>query len=257
MIALTYFVGVCYRGGFVQVIISFVIGATGLVMIALINVIHPLPPNVQRALTTLPGTWEQRYKDDAKTSTDWRTEMWLTALTSDKYIRNKFLGDGLGMTMAQLQQTIALKEENQSGQSGISGISGFDAHRESIMISGDYHSGPVQTIRTCGYLGLIIVVIGMFRVTVHAHRQIMRCRGTEWYSTALFIGNVYIWLPWGWIFIFGSFNGGADALLMGTALIRLLQKNLPLPEYTKGSREPFVLSQNREAKSDRFPRAIG
>lgn len=223
MVGLTYLVGVCYRGGIRQAVLSLVVGVLGIVILAFTNLIVPLPPNVQRALTFLPGTWEQRYKDDAKGSTEWRTELWMEALRSDRYIHNKFLGDGLGMSMDQLHQMAAIAENRGTG------ITGFDPHRESILISGDYHSGPVQTIRVCGYVGLVVLLIGMFRVTVHAHRQIERCRNTEWFPVALFIGNVYIWLPLGWIFIFGSFSGGADALLMGTALVRMLEKHLPLP----------------------------
>jgi hypothetical protein len=131
------------------------------------------------------------------------------------------------------------------------GSGGFDYHRESILISGDYHSGPVQTIRVCGYLGLVILVIGMLRVAVHAHRQIERCRNTEWFSTALFIGNVYLWLPFGWVFIFGSFSGGADALLMGAALVRMLEKTLPLPEYVVRRRQPYILKNQGQR-----PRAL-
>lgn len=234
MVGLTYIVGVYYRGGITQLILSLFMGAAGVVLLAVVNLIAPLPPNVQRALTFIPGTWEQRYKDDAAGSTDWRTELWIEALKSDKYISNKLIGDGLGMTMAQYQQTTYLQDKMGMGAGG------FDYHRESILISGDYHSGPVQTIRTCGYVGLTILVIGMLRVAVHAHRQIERCRNTEWFGTALFIGNVYLWLPFGWIFIFGSFSGGADALLMGAALIRLLEKTLPLPEYLARGRERYI-----------------
>jgi hypothetical protein len=237
-VGLTYFVGVFYRGGITHLLISMVLGVAGIALLAFVNLIAPLPPNIQRALTFIPGTWEQRYKDDAKGSTDWRTELWMEALKSDKYIRNKFLGDGLGMTMAQYQQTMFLREK-------IGGADAFDNHRESILISGDYHSGPVQTIRVCGYAGLLILVIGMVRVAVHAHRQIERCRNTEWFPTALFIGNVYIWLPFGWVFIFGSFSGGADALLMGAALVRLLEKSLPLPEYVVRRHQPYILRNPR------------
>jgi hypothetical protein len=233
-VGLAYFVGVCYRGGFSHVMISALIGAVSLVILALGNMIYPLPPNIQRALTFLPGTWEQRHKDSAKISTDWRTEIWITALTSEKYIRNKILGDGLGMTSSQLQQTLALNDTRGGG------ISGFDLHREAILISGDYHSGPVQTIRTCGYLGLLVLLCGMVRVAVHAHRQILRSRGTEWYPTVLFICIPFISLPFSWVFIFGTFNGGAYGLLMGTALVRMLEKNLPIPSYVRKRDIPYV-----------------
>jgi hypothetical protein len=246
-VGLTYFVGVFYRGGISQLLLSVILGVAAIVMLAFVNLIAPLPPNVQRALTFIPGSWEQRYKDDAKGSTDWRTELWMEALTSEKYISNKLFGDGLGMTMAQYQQTMFLREKLGTSSGG------FDYQRESILISGDYHSGPVQTIRVCGYVGLAILLVGMLRVAVHAHRQIERCRNTEWFSTALFIGNVYLWLPFGWVFIFGSFSGGADALLMGAALVRMLEKTLPLPEYVVKSREPYILKSHRQRLAEANP----
>jgi hypothetical protein len=162
-------------------------------------------------------------------------QMWIDALSSDRYIKNRLLGDGLGMTAEQLAKAEALRDAKETGRGG------FDNHRESAMISGDYHSGPVQTIRTCGYVGMFILLFGMIRLAVHAHRQIMRCRNTEWFPTALFIGNSYVWFAFGWTFIFGSFVGGATALLMGTGLIRLLENNLPLPAYVPRSRQPYVL----------------
>jgi len=234
-VVLTCIVGVYYRGGVRQLMLSLMLAMVAIVLLAVVNGIAPLPPNVQRALTFIPGTWEQRYKDDAKRSTDWRTEIWMAALQGDKYIHNKFMGDGLGMSMDQYQQSLSLSN-NMGTSSG-----GFDYQREAILISGDYHSGPVQTIRVCGYLGLVVLLIGMFRVLVHAHRQIERCRNTEWFPVALFIGNTCIWLPFGWIFIFGSFPGGADFLLMGTAMIRMLEKCLPLPAYEVRRRVPYLL----------------
>ena len=236
-VGLTYFVGVCYRGGFVQVMLSSFAGALLVCLLAAVNLLNPLPPNIQRALTFLPGTWEQRYKDDVKTSNDWRTEIWIEALTSEHYIRNKIVGDGLGMTAEQLAKSVALAESTATG------VGGWDSHRESILISGDYHSGPVQTIRTIGYFGLIVLLVGMFRVAVHAHRQILRCRGTEWYPTALFLGIPTISGPIIWVFIFGSFDGGAATLLMGAALVRMLENNLPIPAYVVRRHEPYILKK--------------
>ena len=109
------------------------------------------------------------------------------------------------------------------------------------MMSGDFHSGPVQTIKTIGYVGLLILVIGLVRVAVHAHRQIMRCRGTEWYPTALFIGIPIIWGPFCWVFIFGSFSGGFFMLFMGSAIVRMLEQNLPLPAYITARHMPYLL----------------
>ena len=145
------------------------------------------------------------------------------------------------MTSTQFNQILSLNDKAAGGGSG------FDLHRESILISGDYHSGPVQTIRTCGYLGLAVLVCGLVRVAVHAHRQILRSRGTEWYPVVIFICLTYIVLPFSWVFIFGTFSGGASGLLMGAAMVRMLQKNLPIPPYVRNRNHGFVpmVSPNR------------
>jgi hypothetical protein len=235
-VGLVYFVGLCYRGGLPHVILSSLAATLAVVLLAFANLIYPLPANIQRSLTFLPGTWEQIHKDDAKQSSDWRTEIWIEALTNKTYINNTLIGDGLGMTSEQLQRSISLQDSTAKG------IGGWDSHRESILISGDYHSGPVSTIRTVGYVGLAVLLAGMFRVAVHAHRQIKRCRGTEWYPTALFIGIPIIGGPISWIFIFGSFEMGAASLFMGTALVRLMENNLPLPAYAVQRREHVPLA---------------
>ena len=80
------------------VVLGSFIGVTALVMISLVNLVAPLPPNIQRSLSFLPGTWDQRIRDDANESTDWRVEMWIEVLSSDRYIHDKILGDGLGFS---------------------------------------------------------------------------------------------------------------------------------------------------------------
>ena len=243
IVGLTYLIGIMYRGGLNHLILASTFGALGLSLLAIVNATAPLPPNIQRSLTILPGTWEQRYKDDAKISTAWRTEMWIEALRSDRYIRNKWLGDGLGMSAEELARGAALMDAQNTGHGA------FDAHREAIMINGDFHSGPVQTIKTIGYLGLLVLLIGMVRLAVHAHRQILRCRGTEWFYVALFIGIPLIATPFFWTLVFGDFTGGTAGLLTGCAWVRMLEKNLPLPEYVKPRREPYVLMNNRVQKT--------
>ena len=245
-VALTYLVGILYRGGLRHLLVAGILVAAGLTVLGLGNLVAPLPPNIQRSLSFLPGTWEERYTRDTAESTEWRMQMWIDALSSDRYIKNRIMGDGLGMTADQLR--LATSEATSVGN--------IDAHRESAMQAGDYHSGPVQTIRTVGYVGLVVLLIGLVRLGVHTHRQIERCRNTEWFSTALFIGNTYVWFAFGWTLIFGSFLGGASALFMGSALVRLLQNNLPLPPYVVKRREPYILKSSRQrlTEADSNPR---
>lgn len=226
IVGLTYLVGLAYRGGFVSMIISGFMGVLLVIGLSVGNMIAPYPPNIQRAFSFLPGTWEKRYVEDAEGSSEWRFEIWKEALTSDRYIHNKWFGDGLGFSADDLQRSQALTVHGNS-----IGLTGFDAHREAILLSGDYHSGPVQTIRMIGYVGLALLLVAQIRLAVHAHRQIIRCRNTEWFSLALFIGIPLIWNPIFFVLIFGDFKTAAATLLLGGAMVRMLENNLPLPAY--------------------------
>jgi len=240
IVGLTYFVGICYRGGFVAVMASFMAGIVAIALLAVANGISPLPPNIQRALSFLPGTWEQRYIEDAKGSSEWRFDIWKEVLTTDRWIHNKVLGDGLGFSARELAYQASLRE----GSVARLGVSGFDMHRESILASGDYHSGPVQAIRTIGYAGLIVILLFQIRLAVHAHRQIVRCKGTEWFPVALFFGIPLIWNPIFYVFIFGDFKSASATLFLGSAMIRLLERNLPLPAWSRVRLQPASLNSS-------------
>ena len=119
---------------------------------------------------------------------------------TDRWIQNKWIGDGLGFSARELAA------ESTDRKGARAGISGFDAHRESVLASGDYHSGPVSCIRVFGYLGLIVFVLAQIRLAVHAHRQIVRCRDTEWLPLALFTGIPLVYGPVFFVFVFGDFK---------------------------------------------------
>lgn len=241
-VGMTLLLGIIYRSGFNGFVLSIFGGIGALALLAVVNTMHPLPPNVQRSLTFLPGTWEERYKLDAEGSSEWRFEVWREALLTDRWIHNKWLGDGLGFSATEL----AAQRNNQQG--GRLGVSGFEAHRETILSNGDYHSGPVSTIRVIGGIGLFFFLLAQIRLAVHAHRQILRCRGTEWYPLALFTGIPIIAGPLYFVFIFGDFKTNAATFLLAAGMIRLLENNLPLPAYVKRSRLPFVLQSGNHAR---------
>jgi hypothetical protein len=222
-VGLTFLVGIAYRSGGTGVLLSSFMGMIGIALLAIINLLAPLPPNVQRALTFLPGTWEQRYKDDAEGSTEWRVEVWKEALLTDRWIQNKWLGDGLGFSAAEFSAQL---NERKGARAG---ISGFDAHRESVLANGDYHSGPVSSIRVIGYVGLFIFLIAQIRLAVHAHQLIMKFQHTEWFPLTLLIGIPLCISPFFFVFIFGDFKSSASSFLLSCCMVRILQNNLPLP----------------------------
>lgn len=245
-VGLTYLVGLYYRGRLISVFAAGLMGVLALALLAIVNVATPLPPNIQRALAFLPGTWEERYVLNTKNSTDWRVEMWKEALLTDRWIQNKLLGDGLGFSAKELQYQAQLKASKRG--SGI-GMSGLDLDREYVMVNGDYHSGPVSAIRTIGYMGLFIMAFAQIRLAIHAHRQVLRCKGTEWYPIALFFCIPIIWNPIFFWLIFGGFQIDSVLLLMGIGMIRLLETNIPLPAYVHASSRPYILTGNQSASN--------
>jgi hypothetical protein len=247
-VGMTLLIGIAYRSGFVGVIISIIGGILGLTLLAAVNTVQPLPPNIQRSLTFLPGTWEERYKLDAAGSTEWRIDIWREVLFTDRWIENKWLGDGLGFSAAELTAQVNLREGARAG------LSGFDAHRENILSNGDYHSGPVSTIRVVGYVGLLLFLLAQIRLAVHAHRQIIRCRGTPWLPLALFTGIPLVWGPIFFVFIFGDFKSGASAFLLSLSMMRLLENNLPLPAWSRAKRTPYLLNYRHPQPSSTLPR---
>jgi hypothetical protein len=241
-VGLFFLVGIAYRGGIVSVLFSVISCTLGLVLLAVVNVASPLPPNVQRALSPFPGTWEKRHVQAAEASTEWRVDMWKEALTTDYWIHNKILGDGLGFTRKELEMI----ESTTTGGTGLTSMnSGMTQQQEAMMVTGGYHSGPVQCVRIVGYVGFVIVICGMIRIAVHGHQQIMRCRNTEWFPIALYTGIPAIVLPVFYVFVFGDFARDVSALFLFYGMISLLKKNLPLPEYKKTHRIPYVHGQTK------------
>jgi hypothetical protein len=227
-VGLTYLVGLFYRGRLPSVLASLLIGVFALGALAVGNSLFPLPPNIQRSLSFLPGSWDDRYAMDAKASSEWRFEIWREVLLTDRWIDNKIFGDGLGFTSKELAMQQNLAEGKRA--TGI-GISGLDMHRETILANGDYHSGPVSAVRTIGYVGLAIMALAQLRLLVHAHRQIQRARHTEWFAVTLFFAIPVVWTPVFFWLVFGGFGKDAPLILMQAAMLRMLQNNLPLPAY--------------------------
>jgi hypothetical protein len=223
-VGLSYLVGVIYRGGLSSLIGSMLLGVVGVASLAVINIAVPLPANLQRAMAFLPGTWDERYVLDTKSSSDWRFEMWEEVLTTDRWIENKMLGDGLGFSSKELQWQSQMLGKNRTNSVG---VSGFDQGREFVMINGDYHSGPVSAIRTVGYVGLFIMLLAQLRIMMHAHRLVLRFKGSDYFPLVLYFCIPIIWFPVFFIFIFGGFQGDAIAILLNAGMIRLLQNNLP------------------------------
>ena len=85
--------------------------------------------------------------------------------------------------------------------------------------------------------------MAQIRLGIHAHRQIKRSRGTIWFPLTLLVGIPIIWTPFFFVFIFGDFGPALSTFLIGAAMVRLLENNLPLPNYQKKHKNQIILSQ--------------
>lgn len=161
-------------------------------------------PAAQRALSFIPGPWDEEVIKDASGSTEWRVEMWQIAFESDRYIKNKILGDGFGFSAAELAIQLSA---SFGGQGYIGGN-----RAENQLVTGSYHSGPLSSIRYAGIVGLVLYLALQFAMSVYAYRIIKECLRTPWQPLAFYVGVVTLIGPLIFIFIFGGYDGFGETI---------------------------------------------
>jgi hypothetical protein len=93
-------------------ILAGMAGGTIVLVFGAIFGLSGLPMPVQRALSFLPFEVSDTVRHAAQNSSDWRFEMWRIVLSSDKYIKNKMLGDGFGYSRAEHEAQMKALEGN-------------------------------------------------------------------------------------------------------------------------------------------------
>ena len=193
-------------------------GALVFALVAAQNAGFTLPITAQRALSFLPGDWNQDAKVDAEDSSQWRFYMWDVVLHTDTYIHNKLLGDGFGFTNYELQ----IMEQEREGGQGFAGGS----RQESFLIQGAFHSGPLSAIRYVGIAGLTLYILLLVGAAGYAWRLIVVSRGTDFFPLALFAGIPAIYEPFQYIFVFGGFDSDFPNTLFVCGMLKLLSKGI-------------------------------
>jgi hypothetical protein len=217
---LTSFISVLLREkfvGFMKITCIGIIPILGLIAISYSSI--QLPYGVQRTLTFLPGNWDLEAKADAKHSSEWRFEMWEIAMTSDKYIRNKLLGDGFGFTRKDY-------EIMMDSFVGGAGFGGENAQQERFMINGDFHSGPVSAIRFVGYVGLGLFLILLFYAAKYAFETIWLARGTPFEMCVYFYALPMMISPFFYIFVFGDYRADLIGCLFIVGMMKALRSSV-------------------------------
>jgi hypothetical protein len=193
----------------------FAFGVVGVFVIAIMTAgngyIFTLPASAQRTLSFLPGKWDETATLDARGSTTWRWEIWRLALTESKWIQNKLLGDGFGLTKYDLSVVQSFQSAGANPQ-------------DNFLTVGNYHSGPISTIRYAGVVGLALFAAMMGAIIIKAVRLIRICSGTPLFPVALFIGMPLIFYPIPFIFVAGGYDTSFTELLFYAGMLRMLNR---------------------------------
>jgi hypothetical protein len=227
------------------------LGVVGVALAIAVQTVTPLPNSIQRSLSFIPGPWDERVKDGSKESTDWRVEMWQIALTTDRYIQNKVLGDGFGFTAKEL-------EIMKSADFGGTGFIGGEAHKENFMVTGSYHSGPVSSIRFAGYVGLVAIVMLQIALAFYAVKMMRLAWNTEYRPLAILLALGAVYSPLLFIFIFGEYRNDLPNALFTAGMLKMLHNSLRANAHvSKNADEPNELPLTRNTSLAPRPALAG
>lgn len=207
-----------FMGIFKVILIVFIVGLSSVLLnYSSIN----LPWTFQRTLSFLPGNWDPTAVEAAKSSSEWRYEMWRVALSTDKYIHNKLLGDGFGISRPDYERMM-------DAMSGGVGFVGESITQERFMVSGQFHSGPVSSIRFVGYVGLVLFIILLLILSQHTLRMIFDCRGSPYQFIALFIGMPILIYPIFFLFVFGAYEMDIINIIFFAGMVKMICSSIKL-----------------------------
>lgn len=213
LFAITYAVSSIVRGKKIDIIIAAMTIPILLSLLVVTDQAKKLPFGVQRVLSVLPINVEDRARLDAEKSNDFRFDMWKMALTTDRYIQNKLLGDGFGYSAESQKAAIDAAFGDARRAQGM----------DILMERGSFHGFHVETIRMTGILGLLFAVIGMFIFMKKAINHIKFYRNhTEW-RYVLFICIPFLIHPFYYLLVFGSYRSSFPLLIVSAGMLKILE----------------------------------
>lgn len=178
-----------------------------------------LPASMQRAMSWLPGDWDDSIVQEANWSSQWRFEMWGWAWNDDRILRDKTWGQGFGLSLDDMSLIAASMMAGQGGQSLLGG-----SDRESFLITGSFHNGPLSTIKYIGVVGLMLYFPLMCYMGVFAWRLCIKARATKAFTLTLFVGIPIIYEPFNFVVIFGGLDGNYPQLLFWAGLLNMTKR---------------------------------
>jgi hypothetical protein len=194
------------------------LGALGIVLlISLQGSVLQLPLTMQRALSWLPGDWNQEAIADAEGSSRWRFEMVQWAWNDERIMRNKIWGQGIGLSIDDMNLIAA---SLMAGPGGANLLGGSD--RENFMITGMFHNGPISAIKCVGVVGFFPFLVLIFYLAVRAWKLCVMTSGTAAFPLALFVGMPLIYFPFQFIVVTGFYELDLTYSIFAAGLLNLV-----------------------------------
>lgn len=174
-----------------------------------------LPFGAQRILAALPIEVNAEAKWSGQETSDWRFEMWREALTSDRYIHDKVLGDGVSYSAAEQRAADDSTVGDMRRSAGLT-------MQEVMLVRGAFHGFHVETIRCTGVVGLVLALIGMGIFFKTALRLINYYRYRPEWMYVLYICIPFLIHPFFKMLVFGAYRGDFPVVLAGAGLLKIL-----------------------------------
>ena len=206
------------RGRWRDIWIAAFAGILGLVMlISLQGTVMQFPLTMQRALSWLPGDWNQEALAGAEDSSQWRFEMVEWAWSDDRIIRNKIWGQGIGLSLEDMS---LIASSLSAGGAGSSLLGGSD--RENFMLTGAFHNGPISAIRCVGIVGLFLYSVLILYLAVRAWKLCIMTFGTAAFPLALFVGIPVIYFPFPFFVMTGFYEVDLTSSIFAAGLLNMV-----------------------------------
>jgi len=209
--------GTIARKNYGDVIVGGFVGLAVLSILLATSLPTHLPFAAQRAISIIPGIQvSSAASNNASDTVEWRVEMWELALTGDRYIKNKWLGDGFGMSAVEHQFALDRKLGFEKAS--------HEDRLEYFMAKGSYHSFPVEVIRFTGVLGLLLATVALFFFARKAWALISYYRARDGFSYVLFVTIPFLAYPLFYWLVFGTYKGSAGFvfIILQAGLLKML-----------------------------------
>lgn len=192
-----------------------------------------LPYGVQRVLSAAGANVRDDVRRNAEDSSNDRFEVWKIVLTSEGYIRNKWLGDGFSLSAREQNAILAMATR------GIQTGMGLESFKEYCLATGTYHGFHVETIRFTGILGLVCAVFAMIVFFRKGLVLIRYFRRDPLLGCVLYIClPIMLYLFWS-LLVFGSYKVDFPPVLVMAGMLKMLD-NLRLARIAQARLIPVT-----------------